>query len=422
MQLLRNFLSCFMTSLIAYFMLCFSGNFRSKSRRNGFTLVELLVVIAIIGVLIALLLPAVQAAREAARRMQCTNNLKQLALGAHNNADITEGFFPIGARDVNFLTWATFILPYIEEMPRFSSMSTSYLPYGSTSGSGGFVYDSSDSTEGGRYDRRQNVRPFAEGISGRVTCTQCPSSPKSVWHSNVEAPADMQWWKQNYLACCGRTGVEPADPEWWYGGALPATQDGVTYTQGNHSWLPTFRYQHSVGDRVDAAGGCFGAYTITGTAGADPAIRAQRAAECRGVPMSLITDGTSNTVMFSETIQTDNDSSHAYDKDDRGAPYRGHNAFFSTYYEPNSAQPDELWAPFCHKPGDTANPISPKCPCVNEAGTQMWEPRISARSYHTGGVNAAMADGSVSFFSDTINRTTWRALGAAFDGEAVSKP
>ena len=63
--------------------------------RRGFTLVELLVVIAIIGILIALLLPAVQAAREAARRAQCENNLKQLALGCHNY-ESTRKFFPRG--------------------------------------------------------------------------------------------------------------------------------------------------------------------------------------------------------------------------------------------------------------------------------------------------------------------------------------
>lgn len=93
-------------------------------RRTGFTLVELLVVIAIIGVLIALLLPAVQAAREAARRTQCINNLKQIGLGMHTHHDVNKRFPPGCANDTGKFgigtagwgsSWAVYILPYIEQ-------------------------------------------------------------------------------------------------------------------------------------------------------------------------------------------------------------------------------------------------------------------------------------------------------------------
>ncbi|TVS20773.1 MAG: DUF1559 domain-containing protein, partial [Planctomycetaceae bacterium] len=85
-------------------------------RRRGFTLVELLVVIAIIGVLVALLLPAVQAAREAARRSQCSNNLKQIGLAMHNYADVHKAF-PPAAMTVgqHSATAFVFILPFIEQ-------------------------------------------------------------------------------------------------------------------------------------------------------------------------------------------------------------------------------------------------------------------------------------------------------------------
>jgi prepilin-type N-terminal cleavage/methylation domain-containing protein len=85
-----------------------------EARRAGFTLVELLVVIAIIGILIALLLPAVQAAREAARRAQCSNNLKQIGLGLHNYHD-TSKCFPIGVFGVFRHSWMLAILPQVEQ-------------------------------------------------------------------------------------------------------------------------------------------------------------------------------------------------------------------------------------------------------------------------------------------------------------------
>ena len=100
--------------------------------RRGFTLVELLVVIAIIGILIALLLPAVQAAREAARRSQCINNLKQIALAFHNYSD-THKCFPVAYVDTTTPAsdlgeewgWGALILPYIEEKPLHDALQVS---------------------------------------------------------------------------------------------------------------------------------------------------------------------------------------------------------------------------------------------------------------------------------------------------------
>ena len=87
----------------------------SRCRGNGFTLVELLVVIAIIGILIALLLPAVQSAREAARRMQCSNNLKQMGLALHNYATVHREHFPIGGTGPARHALFTAMLPYLEQ-------------------------------------------------------------------------------------------------------------------------------------------------------------------------------------------------------------------------------------------------------------------------------------------------------------------
>lgn len=101
-----------------------------QTRRNGFTLVELLVVIAIIGILVGLLLPAVQAAREAARRMQCTNNLKQIGLAIHNYESSIKRL-PAGSFPVNDATPHTVLLPYLEGSNAFSLFNFSVSLNGS---------------------------------------------------------------------------------------------------------------------------------------------------------------------------------------------------------------------------------------------------------------------------------------------------
>ncbi len=123
--------------------MCKNVNTTRSCNRGGFTLVELLVVIAIIGILIALLLPAVQAAREAARRMQCSNNLKQIGLGLHNYLG-TYNVFPAGGQTTGVrppnnrfsfgASWLACILPHLEQSQTYEAVDTGVtfdLDYGS---------------------------------------------------------------------------------------------------------------------------------------------------------------------------------------------------------------------------------------------------------------------------------------------------
>jgi len=104
-----------------------------RFHRRGFTLVELLVVIAIIGILVALLLPAVQAAREAARRSECSNNLKQIGLGAHNYHDTHKAFPPQVAamrpmgNNTSDWSWRVMLFPFIEQGPLYDTLNPSVI-------------------------------------------------------------------------------------------------------------------------------------------------------------------------------------------------------------------------------------------------------------------------------------------------------
>ncbi|PQO41481.1 DUF1559 domain-containing protein [Blastopirellula marina] len=159
--------------------------FSRRRNASGFTLVELLVVIAIIGVLIALLLPAVQQAREAARRMQCSNNMKQLGLGMHNYHD-TFKVFPHGMNgtiqnaglDAPLeMSWMPLILPFIEQKNLHDS----------------FNFNIKTSTCCGAWPEYTAVVPTL----------LCPSDPAGVKNS-------QQGFHGNYVMCNGDTTFNPA--------------------------------------------------------------------------------------------------------------------------------------------------------------------------------------------------------------------
>lgn len=366
-------------------------------RKYGFTLVELLVVIAIIGILVGLLLPAVQAAREAARRMQCSNNLKQLGLGAHNFALTSGGTFPVGCRDYNFMTWATFILPYIEETNRFQKMSVTYVAFGATTGDGGFVYDPTNLSEGGRYDRKQNVVAWG-GATGGVPTFKCPSSPLNPFRvgSNL-------WPKINYVACIGQTAV--GDAQTRTGSVIAG---GTNWRVSNYYGLK--RIGGNPADVVQDLGALFG--NGVGPIGGTAATRLAAISKQRGEKLSACIDGLSNTAMFSECLQTgDGATPHSLYSDFRGS-VRGENAFFSTYYEPNTKNPDEMMvASYCQN--------TPIAPCIAENAPSGYAIRISARSLHPGGVNMVRGDGSVTFVTQTIDRQVWRATGTSMGAESL---
>jgi prepilin-type N-terminal cleavage/methylation domain-containing protein/prepilin-type processing-associated H-X9-DG protein len=375
----------------------------TRRSHRAFTLIELLVVIAIIAVLIALLLPAVQSAREAARRIQCTNNLKQIGLASHNYHTALNSF-PLGSSmNPNCNTTAPYpianwganqsslslLLPFIEAGPLFNSMNYSCMAdpaYGPANRTATLSY---------------------------INVFLCPSDPNITNHD----------CNCNYAACYG------------------TTTNSMTSTGTSMSW--------SLGSSP--------AGTFTGSTGLYAPAVSYSIANC--------TDGTSNTVAYAETLVGDSKATAVYlDSSSPGraisppSTYRGNIVYTSNavvkLQDAWTNQPGTLaglqicatamtgpgaliqdtrgyrWAfgitgytmfNTIQTPNDSQYPFG-GCRPFDTNTTNYPDDGFSydANSAHPGGVNTLFGDGSCRFVKNSIARNIWWSLGTKAGGEIVS--
>ena len=206
---------------------------RRKMSGRGFTLVELLVVIAIIGILVALLLPAIQAAREAARRTQCNNNLKNITLGLQNYHD-TYKVFPAGARNATFPSrvgpsWWYGALPFMEQRNIYDKIAAT-MRLGSPLGAPRYALSGNPTPPGGLNaytDVRDAMRKLAPDYM------RCPSSPLPLTRSTSGASGVCP----SYVGITGGTDIDPVNAA---GNAHPYNQVfGVPNTTQIYTHLTT---------------------------------------------------------------------------------------------------------------------------------------------------------------------------------------
>ncbi len=401
----------------------------SSSHRVGFTLVELLVVIAIIGVLVALLLPAVQAAREAARRNTCVNNLKQIAL-AVMNFESSSRRLPPGAPTCNESErisqayviagtqasdpgkcygphWYVQILPFIEQQGIADI------------GERALEAQANNLDEFNPWDDWDAKRASTTGLSlgdKLADFMQCPStetgSIEAYYNDDDEGSRGTglgHLRKGNYAACFGGGKMIHATPP-----------ESDTFSFASRREVQRLANRNNVinDGPPEVLNGMFSLVTIRN----NPA--KQRVG--RGLKIAQVSDGMSNTMMLGEVLawteensEGTSDAGFTGNDDWRGTwmiPGMGASAF-SGFTKPNAGLPDLI--PACGTGiENSAYGASMPCQDVAQNGGNTY---AALRSDHPGGVNAARGDASVKFYNSEISDEVWQALCTRAGGEAADE-
>lgn len=357
--------------------------------RRGFTLVELLVVLAIIAMLVSLLLPAVQAARSAARKTQCVNNLRQLALGFHAHHDAI-GYFPLsqlgsgepdghGACKGGMFSWHARILPYIEETALFESIE--------------FAANMSDSCTSGEDGTISQLHPNGVAAATVVPVFLCPADGVTGMNQVVMGSANPA--SDNYAANAG-----------W-----PTASSGI-----DGQWDAPLKYN--------------GLVSLTNPRKSDLSTLAKIPVRIRSV-----TDGLSKTAALTERlIQTATERSAILEGDARLQSFHltttgraleqmaDRCSARSTHADAqHSAYLGRAWISGWSPTGATYRHLkSPNTTnCHFSDSFTSGEFIVTPSSEHSGGVNVAMADGRVQFVANDVDDRVWWAYGSRNDGDAL---
>jgi len=363
-------------------------------KRQGFTLIELLVVIAIIAVLIALLLPAVQSAREAARRSQCTNNLKQIGLAMSNYVS-THDYIPPTVVDDPWLSpnnpphqnWSAHarLLPYMEQAQTYNAINWSFGARWSDGNPGYPQSSPMDGSSGGAYGI-----PNFTVLTIQINSFLCPSDP---------FPGSSGTWN----------------------------------VAGNNKLVGAFSYPQNIGLNRHITGGNTNNWTINGPA---YVISTWDGALNKPVNMGTFVDGTSSTAIFSEWVKgpavgagsAKNGLGVVYNMNNQSGDFMSDSQFMQACMATPITQTNQNWtwkgewwgyggtSIYSH----TMTPNRPACAYSNigqdSRGTITL---VNASSLHPGGVNVLFMDGSVRFIKSGVNYIPWYAIATPNNGEVV---